>query len=213
MSRFLTRSIVILSAAAVASAPVVFAQNPPASPEGKAQAQVGGEYTKNARGGMSYQNGKWIEITYGRPILRGRTDIFGSGATYGQALLAGSPIWRAGANQSTRLRTEAPLVIGGKTVAPGEYTVFIDLKPDTWTFVLSSWPAQIKYDPNDKTALWGSYNYTPDRDVARAPMKRMKSSVSVEQLTWGFVNLTATGGELAIWWDREFATVPFTVGK
>jgi len=192
---------------------VLAAQTPmPASPQGKAQVQVGGKYVK-ADEGQRYEGGKWIEITYGRPILRGRANIFGSGADYGKAIRDDAPVWRAGANVSTRLRTEAPLVIGGKTVAPGEYSVFIDLKENSWTFIVSSWAAQQKYDPKDKTALWGAYEYTPDKDVVRAPMKLMKSTVSVEQLTWGFVNVTADGsGELAIWWDKEFATVPFKLG-
>ena len=92
----------------------------PASPPGTAQTQVGGEYTKNAQGRESYQGGKWITITYSRPIKRGR-DVFGSGENYGKALLAnGATVWRAGANVSTRLNTEVPLVIGGKTVPAGE---------------------------------------------------------------------------------------------
>ena len=64
-----------------------------------------------------------------------------------------------------------PLVINGKTVAPGEYSLFIDLKENNWTFIVSSWAAQATYDPNNKEALWGSYGYTPDKDVVRAPMK------------------------------------------
>ena len=36
--------------------------------------------------------------------------------------------------------------------------------------MFSNWGAQAKYNPEDKTALWGSYNYTPDKDVLRAPM-------------------------------------------
>jgi hypothetical protein len=196
-------------ASAVFAVSMVSAQGLPASPDGKAQAQVGGQYVKNARGGQTYQNGKWLEIAYGRPLLRGRTNIFGSGATYGQTVLAGAPVWRAGANVTTRLRTEAPLVVGGKTVPAGEYSVFIELKEGAWTFILSSWPAQQKYDANNKEALWGGYNYTADRDVARAPMRLMKSSVSVEQLTWGFINVTDKGGELALWWDTAFAVVPF----
>lgn len=199
-------------ASAVLAVSMVSAQGLPASPDGKAQAQVGGQYVKNARGGQTYQNGKWVEITYSRPLLRGRTNIFGSGATYGQTVLAGGPIWRAGANVTTRFRTEAALVIGGKTVAAGEYSVLIDLKEGAWTLVLSSQEVQQKYDANNKTALWGGYNYTPDKDVVRAPMKLMRSSVSVEQLTWGFINVTDKGGELALWWDREFAVVAFTLG-
>lgn len=57
-------------------------------------------------------------------------------------MLSGAPIWRAGANVSTRLRTDVPLAIGGKTVAVGEYSLFIDLKENNWTFVVSNWGAQ-----------------------------------------------------------------------
>jgi len=198
--------------AAMLAASVVSAQAPPLSPEGKAQAHVGGKYVKQESGGQVYQGGKWIEITYGRPILRGRTNIFGAGKTYGQTLLAGTAVWRAGANTTTQLRTEAPLVIAGKTIAPGQYSMLIDLKEGAWTFILSSQEVQKQFDPENKTQLSGSVNYTPDKDVVRAPMKLMKSSVSVEQLTWGFINVTETGGELALWWDKEFAVVAFKLG-
>jgi hypothetical protein len=190
----------------------VHAQNPPASPDGKAYAELGGQYvTQNDR--QVYQGGKWLEISYGRPILRGRTNIFGSGANYGKDVLAGAPVWRAGANVSTRLKTAAALEIGGKTVPPGEYSMFIDLKPNNWTFVLSSWAAQQTYDPNNKAALWGAYNYTPDKDVARAPMTVVNNPVSVEQLTWGFVNVTGDAGQMQITWDHALATVPFKLVK
>ena len=130
-----------------------------------------------------YQGGQWIEITYGRPLRRGR-DLWGSGADYGKAALAGATIWRAGADVTTRIKTDVPLVINGTTVLPGEYSVFIELKPDKWTLVFSNWPAQQHYDPSDKTALWGGYNYTPDKDVVRAPMKMETLPRWIEELTW-----------------------------
>lgn len=204
------KRLMVSGLAVVMATAMVSAQQIPASPEGKAQVQVG--YTSE-KPGDAYKTGKWIEITFGRPILRGRTNIFGAGATYGKDLNGGAPVWRAGANVTTRLRTEVPLTMGGKTVPAGEYSVFIDLKEGAWTFVLSSWAHQTTYDPQNKTALWGSYNYTADKDVVRVPMKLMKTTVSVEELTWGFVNVTAAGGELALWWDKEMATVPFTVSK
>lgn len=135
----------------------------PMSPDGSAQTQVLGKWTKGARpaftlGREVYEGGKWIEITYGRPLQRGR-DLFGSGENYGKAALdVGSPnlpappVWRAGANVSTRLKTEVPLVFGDKTVPAGEYSLFIDLKPAVWTLIVSSWPAQPKFDVKDKTA-------------------------------------------------------------
>jgi hypothetical protein len=193
----------------------VIAQEKPLSPNGSAAVHVLGKYVKPAGrgapalGGETYEGGKWIEITYGRPLKRGR-DLWGSGATYGQAALVGAPIWRAGANVSTRLKTEVPLTIGGKTVPAGEYSLFIDLKPNNWTLVVSSWAAQATYDPNNKAALWGAYGYTPDKDVARAPMKLETLSHAVEQLTWEFIDMTATGGAMAISWDKVLASVPFT---
>ncbi len=195
----------------VACGAFVFAQGErPASPAGSAATQVGGKYVKGAEGDV-YQGGKWIEITYGRPIKRGR-DLWGSGENYGKLVTGGAPVWRAGANASTRLRSEVPLVIAGKTVAPGEYSLFIDLKSNNWTLIVSSWPHQKTYDPKNKQELWGSYGYTPDKDVVRAPMTLGTLPFSMDQLTWAFLDVTDAGGKLAIMWDKVVATVPFTVG-
>jgi Protein of unknown function (DUF2911) len=188
----------------------------PMSPDGTAQAQLLGAWTKGERpaftlGRETYQGGKWIEITYGRPLKRGR-DLWGSGADYGKAALVGTPIWRAGANVSTRLKTDVPLVVNGKTIAPGEYSLFIDLKEKNWTFVVSSWPAAAKYDPSNKDALWGSYFYTPDKDIVRAPMRLDTLPRVHEQLTWEFVDMSDAGGALAITWGNTLASVAFKVG-
>lgn len=196
------------------AAPAAQAAAPrPASPPGTAQTQVAGAYVKDEKGRERYQGGKWIEITYGRPIKRGR-DLFGSGADYGKTLSAGAPVWRAGANQSTRLVTEVPLVIGGKTIPAGEYTMFVELKsPTEWTLIVSSYGA--KKSGNDPTpdALWGSYDYTPDKDVVRTPMTISENQASIDQLTWGFADVTKDGGKIFVAWDMVNAAVPFTVGK
>jgi hypothetical protein len=221
MTRRVIAGIVALSAAGA----LVFAQQgaKPMSPDGTAQAQVLGKWTKGERpsfalGREVYQGGKWIEITYGRPLQRGR-DLFGSGENYGKAALdvgapgfPAPPVWRAGANVTTRLKTEVPLVFGDKTVPAGEYSLFIDLKPAQWTLIVSSWPAQAKFDPQDKTALWGAYGYTADKDVARIPMKVDTLPFGVEQLTWSFVDMTNDGGRLAIMWGKTMASTPFKAG-
>ena len=90
-----------------------------ASPRGSASTQVGGVY--NAAG--AYQGGAWIVVDYGRPILRGRQGLFGAGETYGDDFLVGAPIWRVGANQSTRFKTEIDLMFGGQRLAAGDYSV------------------------------------------------------------------------------------------
>jgi len=190
----------------------------PMSPKGTAATQVGGKWVKPAGrgdftlGGQTYQGGKWIEITYGRPLKRGR-DLWGSGADYGKSSLVGAPIWRAGADETTRLKTEWPLVINGKTLPPGEYSLFIDLKEHNWTFVVSSLPAQKGYDPAEKVATYGAYNYTPAKDVLRAPMKLETLPHSIEQLTWAFVDMSDAGGAMAISWGNQMASIPFTIGS
>jgi hypothetical protein len=180
------------------------------SPTGSAATQIRGKYVNTPEEPV-YQGGKWIEITYGRPIKRGR-DVFGSGANYGKTLNDGAPVWRAGANVSTRLKTEVPLVVGDKTVRPGEYSLFIDLKPTNWTLIVSAWSAQTRYDPSNRQALWGAFNYTPDKDVARMPMKLDTLAFSVDELEWQFLDMTDAGGRVAIIWDKMMASVPFRVG-
>jgi hypothetical protein len=209
----MTRLFCLAAAVLVSGAIATFAQQAPArpaSPPGTAAAQVGGKWVKGERG-TRYEGGKWIEITYNRPLLKGRTNIFGSGPDYGKDVSAGAPVWRLGANQSTRIKTEVPLKFGDKTLPAGEYSMFVDLKDGTWTLVFSNWGAQQKYDPNDKTALWGAYNYTPDKDVLRVPMSVTSIPFSLDQLTIGFYDMTATGGTLGVWWETTQASVPFTV--
>src|SRR4051812_36600705 len=111
------RVLLALAAAAAATSLVSAQQAPPrpSSPPGSAQTQVLGKWVKGDRpaftlGRETYQDGKWIGITYGRPLQRGR-DLFGSGENYGKAVndvgvpgLPAPPVWRAGANMPTRLK-------------------------------------------------------------------------------------------------------------
>ena len=132
-----------------ATAPAI-AQNVPGvtlppSPSGQAAIQFGAASEKSDVN-QRYRNGKWVVVDYGRPILRGRTNIFGSGAEYGKVVSDGSPVWRMGANDSTQFTTQLPLSIGGKALRPGVYNAFAELKPGAWTFVLSTQPRQPKFD-------------------------------------------------------------------
>ena len=180
----------------------------PPSPMGQAAVQLGGRWEKTADG-ERYRDGKWLVIAYGRPLLRGRTDIFGSGAEYGKRVSPDAAIWRMGANDSTTLTTQAALQIGNGTLQPGVYNLFADLKATGWTLVANTQPRQPKYDPNDKVLLYGSYNYDSKADVLRAPMTVRTTDTSVEQLTIGFVNVTATSATLTVSWDKTVASVEF----
>jgi hypothetical protein len=192
------KTTLVLGMTLLAAASFAAAQDRVASPAGTSATQLG-------------ENGKWIEITAGRPIKRGR-DLWGTGATYGKTLNPTAPVWRAGADVSTRLKTEAPLQIGGKTVPAGEYSLFIDLKSSSdWTLIVSSWGAKKSGKDPAKDALWGAYDYTPAKDVARVAMKVGTLPVAVDQLTWNFADVTSSGGKLVLMWDTVVATAPFTV--
>jgi hypothetical protein len=208
-------------AAVLAAGMTLVAQGParrPLSPDGIASVHVLGKWEKTEReqftlGGERYARGSWIDITYGRPMLRGRDAFTGTGAEYGKAAYAGAPVWRAGANDSTRLTTSILLVIGKTTVPAGEYSVFIELSsPTQWTFIVSSF-AKARFGAPVSEGLYGAFNYTPEKDVARAPMRVEALPYQVEQLTWAFTDMTATGGRMSILWDRTMGSVAFTFGR
>jgi hypothetical protein len=212
----------LIAGAILAAASMLTAQGQatrPLSPDGVASVHVLGRWEKTERqqftlGGERYVGGSWIDITYGRPMLRGRRAFTGTGAEYGKAAYADAPVWRAGANLSTRLKSSVPLTIGTTVVPAGEYSLFIELNsPTAWTFIVSNWAQAQRFNAPITEGLYGAFNYTPEKDVTRAPMRVDALPYTIEQLTWEFVDMTATGGRMAVLWDRTIGSVPFTFAK
>ena len=208
----LARSVFVTVAVFCLAAVVAAQERRPLSPPGVASTQVAGKWSAPDKDGeRTYTGGKWIEITYGRPMLRGRTNIFGNGASYGKQVNASAPLWRAGANVTTTLKTEVSLEVGGKRLEPGEYSLFVELKESGWTLVVSKQPRQEKYDANEKSKTWGAYNYDPKFDVVRVPMTMTAPAFSVDQFTIAFVDMTDSGGKIAMAWEKTGGVVPFKV--
>ena len=94
------------------------AERPPRAPRGTATATIAG---------------KSVTIDYGRPALKGRTI---------DALLAQLPedrMWRAGENQVTTFTTAGPLLIGGKRVPAGTYSLYVHVPASgPWSLVLNT---------------------------------------------------------------------------
>jgi Protein of unknown function (DUF2911) len=202
----------LIAAAVLVQAPQPPDVKLPQSPRGTAAIQVAGTWSGTGDD-RRYTGGQWITVDYGRPILRGRENIFGTGAEYGKTVNPDAPLWRAGANATTRLTTQVPLAFGGKPIGAGEYNVFVELKEKEWTLVLSTQPLQPKYDPNDKVLLYGAYNYDPKFDVLRTPMRLSTSATSIEQFTIGFADVKSDRGTLYMAWDRTIASIDFSVRK
>ncbi|MDX2262524.1 MAG: DUF2911 domain-containing protein [Gemmatimonadales bacterium] len=118
-----------------------------------------------------------ITIDYGRPVARGR-DIMGGVVPFDE-------VWRTGANAATHLRTTAPMLLGGKRLEAGTYTL--------WTLPTRTGVTLLV---NSQVNVWGT-SYVAAKDVIRVPMHVIPhegSPVDVMTITLGPND--ATGGVL-----------------
>jgi hypothetical protein len=132
-------------------------------------------------------SGKTITIDYSSPRAKGRK-IFGGLVPFGE-------VWRAGANEATALATSADLVVGGKAVPAGSYTIFAIPDKDKWTLIISK-----------KTGEWGTNYPGPSEDLARVDMKVSALPVAVENFTIA-LDKSAGGCTLRMDWETTRASV------
>jgi hypothetical protein len=131
--------------------------------------------------------GKTIKTDYSSPRLKGRKMI-GEREPYGK-------VWRNGANEATTFVTSTDLMIGGKSVPAGSYTLFVVPNPDKWTLII-----------NKETGEWGiPYKYESS-ELARVDMTLSKVASPVENFTIAY-DKTATGCTLREEWDTTRATI------
>lgn len=139
--------------------------------------------------------GKTITIVYGRPYVKGR-DVWHSGVA------PAGKVWRTGADEATKITTEADLMIGSLHVPAGTYSLFTIPSGDTkdWTLILN------------KTAdQWGAFKYDEKQDLGRTAMKVKKTSAPVEQLTITVEPGKGSNGKLKIAWADSEASVDVMV--
>jgi hypothetical protein len=143
--------------------------------------------------------GKTISIIYSSPGVKGREGhIFTKDGLIGKD--PHYPVWRAGANAATTLKTDAALDIGGLAVPAGTYTIFVDISdPDNWTLIVSK-----------KTGEWGlSYDSTADLGKVKFPTSA--TPALVENLKYTIKNLGGNKASITLAWENKSATVPVTV--
>jgi hypothetical protein len=132
-------------------------------------------------------SGKTIKTDYSSPRLKGRKMVGGQDP-YGK-------VWRNGANGATTFVASADVVVGGKTVPAGSYTLFVLPTEAKWTLII-----------NKKTGEWGiPYKYESD-ELARIDMKMSTLPSPVENFTIAY-DKTSTGCTLREDWDKTRATV------
>ncbi len=131
--------------------------------------------------------GKTIKTDYSSPRMKGRK-IYGDLVPFGE-------VWRTGANEATTFVASANVVVGGKAVPAGSYTIFTVPTADKWTLIV-----------NKKTGEWGiPYKYESD-ELTRVDMKVSKLPAPVEDFTIAY-DKSGNGCTLRIDWETTRAAV------
>ena len=167
-----------------------------------------------------------ISITYHRPSVRGRTlwgDITsekvaalikanavapgaeGEGTVDGAAgggkdfpMVPNGHVWRAGANEATKLTVSDDVLINGQKLAAGAYSIHFIPGKDEFTVIFN------------KTAdQWGSFRYDAKQDALRVKVKPTWLNDSQEQLSYDIPLLSANSAQVVLRWEK--IAVPFTI--
>ncbi len=200
-SRLLVAALSLVTAASVLAPSFVAAQDlHPSrrkSPLGMSRTMVGDAYVK---------------VTYGQPYKRDRDNIFGTKES--GAVVPYGEIWRTGANEATEITVTKDVMIAGKRLAAGTYSLFTTPGADLWKFHFNSLlgldgtgtydPVAEKFTPAD----------LPPHDVlvVEAKPTLLAAASEVDQLTLAFEK-TATGADMVLRWIRTEVRLPVAAAK
>lgn len=130
-----------------------------------------------------------ITIEYHRPGVKGR-QIWGGLVPYDQP-------WRMGANEATTISFSDPVVVEGKELAAGTYSLFAIPGPEKWTLVINEDPEQ-----------WGAYGYDPAKDALRVDVTPEPSS-HTEWMRFNIDPVSPTSAVMTLNWEN--LAVPMNV--
>jgi hypothetical protein len=137
-------------------------------------------------------DGKNISITYGRPYLKGRK-VGGELAPYGQ-------VWRTGADEATKLTTDADLMIGNLKVPKGSYALFTIPNKGHWTLIV-----------NKVADQWGAFKYDTAQDLGRTELKVSNLSSPVEEFTMALKAASKNEASLTLEWENTKAATTIKI--
>ncbi|MGB3587428.1 MAG: DUF2911 domain-containing protein [Tunicatimonas sp.] len=130
-----------------------------------------------------------MKVTYSRPQLNGRT-ILGDKEPYGK-------VWRTGANEATEVKVFQDVMVGGKKLSAGTYSLFTIPNEDKWTVIFSS---DLDY--------WGAYRYDESNDVLRTEATVSSLEESVEAFTIQFDD-----DAMRMAWGETMAELPISMSN
>jgi hypothetical protein len=146
-----------------------------------------------ARAACKFADGKTITVNYSSPRMRGRK-IFGELVPFGE-------VWRAGADNATSFVPAADVIVGGKNVPAGKYTIFILPAPAKWTLIVSR-----------QTGEFGIPYPGEQYDFARVEMKVSKLSAPLENFTISF-DPAGTSCTMKLDWETTRASIDIAEKK
>ena len=136
-----------------------------------------------------------IEVDYNRPSRKGR-EIFGNLVPYGK-------LWRTGANSSTKISFSTDVVIAGKTIDEGTYSIFSIPNEGNWDVILYS-----------QAEVWGVPRDWDDSKIvfnSNFESVKYKDGYQLETFSISFKNVTNNDVDLVLSWGDIYVTVPISV--
>jgi hypothetical protein len=113
-----------------------------------------------------------ISIKYSSPAVKGRK-IWGGLVPYDK-------VWRAGANEATTFETDKDIMVEGKLLPAGKYSLYAIPGKKEWVIIVSAQTGQWGINRDHKTTE------DPVTDVLRVNVKPEKSLVFNERLKYVF---------------------------
>jgi hypothetical protein len=134
-----------------------------------------------------------ITVDYSSPGVKGRK-IWGGLVPYDQ-------MWRAGANQATKVTFSKDVTFAGKPVPAGSYAFFVIPGKSDWTVILN------KKADQPGTAR----DYKQDQDLLRVQVKP-KAAPFRERLAYLVTDFTDDKASLDLEWEKLRLTIPIGLG-
>lgn len=123
-----------------------------------------------------------MEVVYSRPYLKGRQ--------FGKDIVPFGKVWRTGANEATVFKINKNVLIDGKELPKGKYSLYT-IPDETQTVIIF----------NKDWDQWGTI-YNQDRDALRVVVPTYNNSdESTEQFT---INMDITGDVCMTWGNTLF---------
>ncbi len=130
-----------------------------------------------------------VRIDYSRPGVKKR-EIWGKLVPY-------DAVWRAGANEATKITFSTDITIEGKKLKKGSYSFFAIPGKNEWTIIF-----------NKVADQWGAFEYNESEDALRVKVKTEKA-IWQEWLSYTINKATDTSAVIRLEWEK--IKVPFKI--